>query len=85
MMVICGVLRTIMKFGTLWILYQINRNQLNFKVYLIRKDLDGLLFGKVINRYQNEKSIQSNKINQRKKSSPKHNCMKEDVDFNGSF
>jgi hypothetical protein len=74
-----------MKFGTLWILYQINRNQLNFKVYLIRKDLDGLLFGKVINRYQNEKSIQSNKINQRKKSSPKHNCMKEDVDFNGSF
>jgi len=74
-----------MKFGTLWILYQTNRNQLNFKVYLIRKDLDGLLFGKVINRYQNEKSIQSNKINQRKKSSPKHNCMKEDVDFNGSF
>jgi len=58
---------------------------IEFQSIFNQKGFGWIIIWKSNKSISNEKSIQSNKINQRKKSSPKHNCMKEDVDFNGSF
>jgi hypothetical protein len=48
-MTIFGALRNTIIHGTLWILYQIDQNQLNFKEYFVDENLDGLLFGTTLN------------------------------------
>jgi hypothetical protein len=51
MMVISGALRSTTTRGTTWILYQMDRDQLSFKTYSVEKDLDGSLFGTIVDLY----------------------------------